>query len=132
VDQGQEGRPFLPIRDTVVEVGTGVGLLAWLRFRGLVKVQDRVWGCVGGDGGRRASEVVWGSVSISESDSISFSSPQSLGRTFWSAPHWPIWAGRTGVSDHVSCLELMGSGELPQSCGLPDIPARFVGTQVFL
>ena len=76
--------------------------------------------------------VVSGSASISESKCVSFSSPHSLGGTFWSAPHCPIWAGQTGVGDHVSGLELMGSGELPRSCGLPDIPARDLGTQIFL
>jgi len=132
VYERRERRPFLPIRDAVLEVGTGVGLLAWLQSRGLVRVQGSIWGCLGGGGGRRAWGVVWGSASISKSESISFSSPQSLGGTFWSAPHCPIWAGRTGVGDHVSGFELMGSGELPRSCGLLDIPARFVGTQVFL
>jgi len=82
VDEGREERPVLPIRDAVLEVGTGIGLLAWLRSRGLVRVRDRVWGCVGGGGGRRALVVVWGSASISESESISFSSRDSLGGTF--------------------------------------------------
>ena len=47
-----------------------------------------------------------------------------------SAAHCPIWAGRTGVGDHVSGLELMRSGELPRSCGLPDIVWREVGVWV--
>jgi len=36
------------------------------------------------------------------------------------------------VGDHVSGFKLMGSGELPRSCGLPDIPARDLGTPIFL
>ena len=131
VDEGRDGQFFLPIRDPVLDVGTGVGLLAWLRSRGLVRVRDRVWDCIGGGAGRRALGVVWGSDSISESESPSFSNPHNAGGTFLSAPHSLIWAGRTGVGDHVSGFELMGSRELPRSCGLPDIPARFVGTQVF-
>ena len=71
---------------------------------------------------------MWGSASISESESPSFSSPHTADRMFVSAPHSLIWAGQTGVGDHVSGLELMGSGELPQSCGLPDIFWREVGT----
>jgi len=130
VDDGWERRFFFPIRDAVREIGAGLGLLAWLRSRGLVSVRERVWGCVGAGGGRRALGVVCGSVSISESESPSFSSPHNVGGTFLSAPHSPIWAGRTGVGDHVSGLELMGSGELPRSCGLPDIFWREVGIWV--
>jgi len=46
MDEGQQRRPFLPIRDAVLDVGTGVGLLAWLQSRGLVRVWNRVWGCI--------------------------------------------------------------------------------------
>ena len=87
-------------------------------------MRDRIWGCVGGGGGGRGLGMVWGSASISESESISCSSPYSLGRIFWSAPHCPIWAGRTHLSDHISGFDLMGCGELSWSCGSPDIPAR--------
>jgi len=131
IDERWEGRPFLPIQDAVFRVGTGIGLVTWLQSRGLVRVRDRVCGCVGGGGGEWDLGVVLGLAPISESVSTSFSSPYSLGRMFWSAPQCPIWAGRTSIGDHVSGLKLMGSGELSGSCGLPDIPARIVGTQVF-
>ena len=129
VDDGRGGRFFFPTRDAVREMGAGVGLLAWLRSSGFVRVREAVGTCIWGGGGR-ALGVMWGSASISESESPSFSSPQSAGGTFLSAPHSPIWGGRTGVGDHVSGLELMGSGELPRSCGLPDIFWREAGTLV--
>jgi len=131
VDDGWEGQFFFPTRDAVREIGAGVGLLAWLRSSEFVRAREAVGACVGVGGGRPLG-VVWGSVSISESESVSFSSPHSLSRTFWSAPYCPIWAGRNGVADHVSGFELIGSGELLRSCGLPDIPARNLGAQIFL
>jgi len=50
VDEGREGRLFLPIREAVLEIGVGVGPLAWLQSRGFVRVRERVWGCIGGGG----------------------------------------------------------------------------------
>ena len=129
VDDGREGRFFFPTRDAVREMGAGVGLLAWLRSSGFVREREAVGTCIGGGGGR-ALGVMWGSASISESESSFPSSPQSAGGTFLSAPHSPIWGGRTGMGDHVSGLELMGSGELPGFCGLPDIFWREVGALV--
>jgi len=121
VDEGREGRLFLPTRDAVLVMGVGVGLLAWLRSRGFVRVREVVWTCIGG-GGERAFGVVWGSVSISESGSPS--SPQNARGTFESASHCPIWAGRTGVGDHVSGFELSGSEGPPGFGVLPDISWR--------
>ena len=66
--------------------------------------------------------MVWGSVSISESESPS--SPQGAFGTFESASHCPIWAGRTGVGDHVSGFELSGSEGPPGFGVLPDISWR--------
>jgi len=83
--------------------------------------------CIGGGGGW-ALGVVWGCVSISESESPS--RPQDVCGTFASAAHSPGGAGRIGVGDHVKGFELMGSEELPQSCGLPDIFWRGVSTLV--
>ena len=83
----QEGWFFFQIRDAVPEIGTGIGLLAWLRSRELVRVWEAVWTCIGGGEGR-ALEVVWDSVSISESELPS--NPQDACGTFASAPHWPI------------------------------------------
>ena len=74
--------------------------------------------------------MVWGSASISESELPS--GPQGARGTFESASHYPIWAGRTGVSDHVSGFELSGSEGPPEVGVLPDISWREVGTQVFL
>jgi len=70
VEDGREGRFFFPIRDAVREIGAGVGLLACLRLRGLVRLREAVWTCIGGGGGR-ALGVVWGSASILESESLS-------------------------------------------------------------
>ena len=118
VDEGREGRLFLPTRDAVLAMGAGVGLLAWLRSSGFVRVREAVWTCIGG-GGEQAFGVVWGSVSISESESPS--SPQGARETFESASYCPIWAGRTGVGDHVSDFELSGSEGPPELGVLPDI-----------
>jgi len=127
VDDGREGRFFFPTRDAVREMGAGVRLLAWLRSSWFVRVWEAVGTCL--EGGRgRALGVVWGSASISESGSPS--GPQDACGTFASAAHSPGGAGRIGVGDHVKGFELMGSGELPRSCGLPDIFWREVGTQV--
>jgi len=127
VYDGREGRFFFPTRDAVREMGAGVGLLAWLRSSGFVRVREAVGTCI--EGGRgRALGVMWGSVSISESDSPS--GPQDACGTFVSAAHSPVGAGRIGVGDHVESFELMGSGELPRSCGLPDIYWREMGALV--
>jgi len=48
VDDGREGQFFFPIRDAMNEMGAGLGLLAWLRSRGLVRVWEAVWTCIGG------------------------------------------------------------------------------------
>jgi len=95
-----------------------VGLLAWLRSKGFSRVREAVWTCIGGGGGR-ALGVVWGSASISESDSLS--SPQDACETFESAAHSPGGAGRIGVGDHVTGFELSGSKGLPAVVWLPDI-----------
>ena len=128
VEEGRDGQVFLAILDTALEMGTGVGLLAWLRSWGSVRVREAVGTCIGGGRGR-AFGMLWDFTSISESESSS--SPHNACGMFDSAAHCPIWAGRTGVGDHVSGFEPMGSGELPRSCELPDILARFLGTQVF-
>jgi len=128
VEEGQEGRVFFPIRDAVLETGAGVGLLAWLWSKGFARVWERVWGCIGGGRGR-ALGVVWGSASILESESPS--SPQGACGTFESASHCPIWAGRTGVGDHVSGFELSGSEGPPEVSVLPDISWREGGARVF-
>jgi len=127
VDDGQEGRFFFPTRDAVREMGAGVGLLVWLRSRGLFRVREVVGTCIEGGGGR-ALGVVWGCVSISESKSPS--RPQDVCGTFASAAHSPGGAGRIGVGDHVKGFELMGSGEFLRSCGLPGIFWQVVGTLV--
>jgi len=118
VDKGRDERFFLPIREAVLDVGTGVGLLAWLRSKGFARVREVVWTCIGGGGGR-ALGVVWGSASISESDSPS--SPQDACGTFVSAAHSPGGAGRIGVGDHMNGFELSGSEGLPGAGWLPDI-----------
>jgi len=125
VDEGWEGRGSLPTLEAVREIGVGVGLLAWLQSKGFVRVQERVWGCIRGGGGR-ALGVVWGSASISESESPS--SPQGTVLTLESAAHCPIWAERTGVGDHVSGFELLGSEGPPEVGVLPDIFWREMGT----
>jgi len=127
VEEGREGRPFLPILDAALEMGAGVGLLAWLRSRGLVRVREAVGTCIGGGGGQ-ALGVVWGSASISESDPPS--GPQDAWGTFASAAHSPGGAGRIGVGDHVNGFELSGSKGPPEVGVLPDIFWREVGTQV--
>jgi len=134
VDEGRSGRFFLPIRDAVLDVGTGVGLLAWLRSKGFVRVREAFWTCIGGGGGR-ALGVVWGSASISESDSLS--SPQDACGMFESAAHSPGSAGRIGVGDHVTGFELSGSEGPPAVVWLPDISLAQSGCsgcyhQVFL
>jgi len=48
VDEGREGQLFLPTLEGVLEMGPGVGLLAWLRSRGFVRVQEAVGTCIGG------------------------------------------------------------------------------------
>jgi len=83
-----------------------------------VRVQDRVSGYIGGGRGQVLG-VVWGSVSISESELPS--SPQGAHGTFESASYCPIWAGLTGLGDHVSGSELSGSERLPEVGVLPDI-----------
>jgi len=118
VDEGREGRLFLPIRDAVLAMGAGVGLLAWLRSRGFVRVREAVGTCIGGGGGR-ALGVVWVSVSISDSESLS--SPQDACGTFESEAHSPGGAGRIGVGDHVNGFELSGSERPPTVYWLPDI-----------
>ena len=128
VDEVWERRLFLPIRDAVLAMGVGVGLLAWLRSRGFVRVREAVGTCIGGGGGRPLG-VVWGSASISESESPA--GPQGARGTFGSASHCPIWAGRTGVGDHISGFELSGSEGPPEVGVLPDIFWREVGTQVW-
>ena len=128
VDDWREGRFFFPTWDVVLEMGVEVGLLAWLWSRGLLRVWEAVGTCIEGGGGW-ALGVVWACVSISES--VSPSCLHGACGTFESAAYCPIWAGRTGVGDYVSGFELLRSGELPRSCGLPDVPARFVSTQVF-
>jgi len=125
VEEGREGRLFLPIRDAALAIGAGVGLLAWLWFRGFARVRERVGTCIGGGGGR-ALGVVWGSASILESDSPS--SPQVACGTFASAAHSPGGAGRIGVGDHVKGFELSGSEGPPEVGVLPDIFWREAGT----
>jgi len=127
VDDRREGRFIFPTWDAVREMGAGVGLLVWLRSRGLFRVREVVGTCIGGGGGR-ALGVLWGCASISESESPS--RPQDACGTLASAAHSPGGAGRIGVGDHVKGFELMGSGELLRSCRLPDIFWRGVGTLV--
>jgi len=129
VDDGREGRFFFPSWDAVREMGAGVGLLAWLRSRGFVRVREAVGTCIGGGGGR-AFGVVWGWASILESESLS--GPHDACGTFESAAHCPIWAGRTGVGDHFSGFELSGSEGPPKVGVLPDISRREVSTWVFV
>jgi len=129
VDDGREGQFFFPTRDAILEMGAGVGLLAWLRSSGLVMVREAVGTCIGGGGGR-ALGVVWGSASISESDSPS--SHQDACGTFVSAAHSPGGAGRIGVGDHVNGFEFVGSEGPPEVGVLPDISWREVGTEVFV
>jgi len=118
VDDGQGGWFVFPTRDAVREMGAEVGLLAWLRSSGFVRVREAVGTCIGGAGGR-ALGVVWGCVSISDSESPA--SPHDACGTFESAAHCPIWAGRTGVGDHVSGFELSGSEGPPKVGVSPDI-----------
>ena len=108
----------MPIREAVLDVGTGVGLFAWLRSKGFVRVREAVWTCIGGGGGQ-ALGVVWGSASIWESDSPS--SPQDACGTFGSAVHSPGGDGWIGVGDHVKGFELSGSEGPPAVVWLPDI-----------
>ena len=114
VEEGRERRLFLPILDATLEMGAGVGLLAWMRSKGFVRVREAVSTCIGGGGGR-AFGVVWRCASISESESPL--SPHDACGTFESAAHCPIWAGRTGVCDHVSGFELSRS-EGPHEVGV--------------
>jgi len=125
VDDVREGRFFFPTQDAVLEMGAGVGLLAWLRSSGLVMVLEAVGTCIGGGGGR-ALGVVWGSASISESDSLS--SLQNACGTFASVAHSPGGAGRIGMGDHVNGFEFSRSEEPPEVGVLPDIFGREVGT----
>jgi len=125
VDDGREGQFFFPTQDAVLEMGAGVGLLAWLQSSGLVMVREAVGTCIGGGGGR-ALGVVWGSAFISESDSLS--SPQDACGTFASAAHSPGGAGWIGEGDHVNGFEFSGSEGHPEVGVLPDIFWREVGT----
>jgi len=118
VDKGHDWRPFFLIRDAVLDIGTGVGLLAWLRSRGLVRVRAVVSTCIGRGGGR-ALGVVWGSASISESHSPL--SPQDACGTFESAAYSPGRDGQTGVGNQVNGFELSGSEGPPAVVWLPDI-----------
>ena len=127
VDEGRDGRLFLPIRDAVLAMGVGVGLLAWLRSRGFVRVREAVGTCIDGGEGQ-ALGVVWVSVSISDSESPS--SPQDACGTFESAAYSPGGAGRIGVGDYVKGFELSGSEGPPEVGVWPDIFWRDVGTQV--
>ena len=130
VEDGREGQPFFPIQDAVREMGAGVGLLARLRSRGLVRVREAVWTSIGGGRGQ-ALGVVWGSASISESESPS--SPQGTRGMFESASHCAIWAGQTSVGDYVTGFELWGSEGPPAVGWLYDIHlARLVCMLVFL
>jgi len=93
VEEWQEGRLFLPIRDAVLKMGVGVGLLAWLWSRRLMRVWERVWSCIG-EGGGRALGVVWGSASISESESPLSPQPErclSHTPTAQSGPGGLVW-----------------------------------------
>jgi len=81
-------------------------------------VRKAVGTCIGGGEGR-AFGVVWGSASISESESAS--SPQGAVLTLESAAHCPIWAGQTGVGDHIGGFELSGSEGPPKVGVLPDV-----------
>ena len=83
-----------------------------------MRVQEAVDTCIGGGGGR-AFGVVWGCISISESESPS--SPHDACGTFKSAAYCPIWAGQTSVGDHLSGFELSGSEGPPEVGVLPDI-----------
>ena len=85
-----------------------------------MKLREVVGTAIGGGGGR-ALGVVWGWASISESESFSRPPQVCLHAPWSSGAHSPGGAGRIGVGDHVNGFELMGSGELPWSCGLPDI-----------
>ena len=127
VDEGREGRLFLPIRDAVLAMGAGVGLLAWLRSRGFVRVREAVGTCIGGGGGRPLG-VVWVSVSISDSESPS--SPQDACGTFESGAHSPGGAGRISVGDHVNGFELSWSEGPPEVGVIPHIFWREVDTQL--
>ena len=99
-----------------------------------MRVREAVWTCIGGGGGR-ALGVMWGSASISESDSPS--SPQDACVTFESAAHSPSGAGRIGVGDHLNSFELLGLEGSPAVIWLPDISLAQSGCsgcyhQVFL
>jgi len=118
VDEGQEGQLFLPILEAVLELGAGIGLLAWLQSRWFVRVREAVGTCIGGGRGR-AFVVMWGSASILKSKSSS--SPQDACGILELAPYWPIWAGRAGVGDHGTGIELSGSEGPPGVGWLPDI-----------
>jgi len=52
VEEGQDGQLFLPILDVALEMGARVGVLASLRSRGFVRMQEAVGTCIGGGGGR--------------------------------------------------------------------------------
>jgi len=51
VEDGWKGPFFFAIWDAVREMLAGVGLLAWLRSRGLVRVRKAVGTCIGWGGG---------------------------------------------------------------------------------
>ena len=88
-------------------------------------MREAVGTCIGRAVGR-AFGVVWASASISESESPL--SPQSAIWTLESAAHCLIWAGRTGVDDHISGFKLSGSEGPPKVGVLPDIFRREMGT----
>ena len=51
VEEGQEGRLFLPILEVALEMRASVGLLAWLWSREFVTAREAVGTCIGVVGG---------------------------------------------------------------------------------
>jgi len=50
VDDGREGQFFFATQDAMREMGAGVGLLVWLRSRGLFRVWEVIGSCIRGGG----------------------------------------------------------------------------------